>query len=124
MRSVAVLGVLVVLLALGACEREQKAIEQDLPATRVAKARADVQQIAAAVRLYQASFGALPASLEALTRAQTGGGVTSGPAHGLDPGPAGGVVGVPVCEAGRGPIHRQLVGRRAHRERARVIALC
>jgi hypothetical protein len=72
MRTVAALGVLVVLLALGACEREQKAIEQDLPAARVTKARADVQQIAAAVRLYQASFGALPASLEALTRAQTG----------------------------------------------------
>ncbi len=72
MRSVAALGVLVVLLALGACEREQKAIEQDLPAARVTKARADVQQIAAAVRLYQASFGALPVSLEALTQAQTG----------------------------------------------------
>ena len=72
MRTVAALGVLVVLLALGACEREQKAIEQGPPAARVTKARADVQQIAAAVRLYQASFGALPASLEALTQAQTG----------------------------------------------------
>jgi hypothetical protein len=71
MRSLVALGLLV-LLALGACEREQKAIEKDLPAARVTKARADVQQIAAAVRLYQASFGALPASLEALTQAQTG----------------------------------------------------
>jgi hypothetical protein len=72
MRTVAALGMLVVLLALGACEREQKAIEKDLPAARVTKARTDVQQIAGAVRLYQASFGALPASLEALTQAQTG----------------------------------------------------
>ena len=123
MRSVAVLGALVVLLALAACEREQKAIEKDLPAARIAKARTDVQAIAAAVRLHQASFGALPASLEALTRAQTAGGVTSGPLMASIPGPAGGVVGVPVCEAGRGPIHRQLVGRRGHRERARLIAL-
>jgi len=90
MRSVAVLGSLVVLLALAACEREQKAIEKDLPATRVAKARADVQQIAAAVRLYQASFGALPASLEALTRAETVGGVTSGPLMTSIPAPPAG----------------------------------
>ena len=71
MRTVAALGVVVVLLALGACEREQKAIEKDLPAARTAKARADVQQIAAAVRLYQASVGALPASLDVLTQPQT-----------------------------------------------------
>ena len=80
MRTVAALGVLVVLFALGACEREQKAIEKDLPAARVAKARADVQQIAAAVRLYQASVGSLPISLEALTQAQTGPLVASIPA--------------------------------------------
>src|ERR1700675_4766747 len=49
MRSMVTLGVLVVLLALWAGEREQKAIERDLPAARVAKARADVQQIAAVV---------------------------------------------------------------------------
>lgn len=90
MRSVAALGVLVVLLALGACEREQKAIEKDLPAARVTKARADVQQIAAAVRLYQASFGDLPVSLEALTQAQTSGGVTSGPLLGSIPAPPAG----------------------------------
>ena len=84
MRTVASLGVLVVLLALGACEREQKAIEKDLPAARVAKARADVQQIAAAVRLYRASFGALPASLEVLTQPQTAGG---GPLLGSIPAP-------------------------------------
>ena len=83
MRTVA-LGVLAVLLALGACEREQKAIEKDLPAARSAKARADVQQIAAAVRLYQASSGALPASLEVLTQPQTAGG---GPLLGSIPAP-------------------------------------
>jgi hypothetical protein len=87
MRSVAVLSLLVVLFVLGACEREQKAIEKDLPAARVTKARADVQQIAAAVRLYQASSGALPASLEALTQAQTTGGVSSGPLLGSIPTP-------------------------------------
>ena len=90
MRAIAALGVLVVLLVLGACDREQKAIEKDLPAARVAKARADVQQIAAAVRLYQASFGALPASLEALTQAQAAGGVTSGPLLGSIPAPPAG----------------------------------
>lgn len=90
MRSVAALGVLVVLLALEACEREQKAIEQDLPAARVAKARTDVQQIAAAVRLYQVSFGSLPVSLDALTQAQTAGGVTSGPLLGSIPAPPAG----------------------------------
>ena len=90
MRSVAVLGTLVALLALGACEREQKAIEKDLPAARIAKARTDVQAIAAAVRLHQASFGALPVSLEALTQAQTAGGVTSGPLLASIPAPPAG----------------------------------
>ena len=90
MRTVAALGVLVVLLALVACEREQKAIEKDLPAARATKARADVQQIAAAVRLYQAGFGALPASLEALTQAQTSGGVTTGPLIASIPAPPAG----------------------------------
>ena len=75
MRYVAVLGAFVlILVGLGACERQQKAIEQDLPAARAAKARADVEQIAAAVRLYQASVGELPGTLLALTRPQTGGG--------------------------------------------------
>ena len=66
-------------LAVVACQREQKAIEQDLPAARATKARADAQQIAAAVRLYQTTFGALPGSLEQLTQAQTVNGVTGGP---------------------------------------------
>jgi hypothetical protein len=90
MRTVAALGVFVVLLALGACERDQKAIEKDLPAARVIKARADVQQIAAAVRLYQTSFGALPATLEVLTRPQTAGAVISGPLLASIPAPPAG----------------------------------
>jgi hypothetical protein len=90
MRAVAAFGVLVILLALGACEGQQKAIEKDLPAARATKARADVQQIAVAVRLYQANFGALPASLEALTQAQTAGGVTSGPLLASIPAPPAG----------------------------------
>ena len=90
MRLTAALGLLVVLLALGACEREQKAVDQDLPAARVIKARADVQQIAAAVRLYRASVGALPGTLEVLTRAQTAGGVTSGPFLASIPAPPAG----------------------------------
>jgi hypothetical protein len=88
-RAVA-LGLVSVVLALGACQREQKAIEQDLPATRATRARADAQQIARAVRLYQTTFGALPVSLEALTRAHTAGGVTGGPfLASIPPPPAG-----------------------------------
>ena len=73
--------VLVAVLALGlvACEREQKGIGEDLPAARATKARADAQAIASAVRQYQAAFGALPESLDALLQAQTVSGVTGGP---------------------------------------------
>jgi len=72
-------ALLVAGLAVAACQREQKAIEQDLPAARATKARADAQQIAGAVRMYQTTFGALPTSLEQLTQAQTLNGVTGGP---------------------------------------------
>ncbi len=89
MRS-ATLGLVVLLLAIRASEREQKAVEQDLPAARVTKARADVQQIAAAVRLYRESVGALPVSLEALTQPQASGGVTSGPLLASIPAPPAG----------------------------------
>src|SRR5262245_1158992 len=91
MRSAAaVLGLVLAMLTLGACEREQKAIQQDLPATRATKARSDVQQIAGAVRLYQTTFGTLPVSLDALTQAQTIGGVSGGPFLGAIPSaPAG-----------------------------------
>jgi type II secretory pathway pseudopilin PulG len=66
-------------LGLGACEREQKGISEDLPAARATKARADAQAIASAVRQYQAAFGALPESIEDLTEARTASGVTGGP---------------------------------------------
>jgi Type II secretion system (T2SS), protein G len=78
------------LLSLGSCEREQKMVQQDLPAARQTKARADAQQIARAVQAYQASFGDLPGSLEALTRAQTVGGVSGGPFLGSVPTPPAG----------------------------------
>lgn len=66
-------------LGLGACEREQTGISQDLPAARATKARADAQAIASAVRRYQVTFGALPESIEDLTEARTASGVTGGP---------------------------------------------
>jgi hypothetical protein len=83
-------GLAVALLALGGCEREQKAIEEDLPAARATRARADAQQIASAVRLYQSAFGALPESLDALTRSQAAGGVTAGPFLAAIPAPPAG----------------------------------
>ena len=79
MTRLRVLVPILLLVALTACEGEGKAIQQDLPATRTTKARADAQQIARAVQLYQATFGTLPPSLEALTRAETVGGVRGGP---------------------------------------------
>jgi hypothetical protein len=78
------------LLSLGSCEREQKMVQQDLPAARQTKARSDAQQIARAVQVYQATFGALPPSLDALTRAQTVGGVSGGPFLGSVPAPPAG----------------------------------
>jgi type II secretion system (T2SS) protein G len=77
--AAAALGLVLGFSGLAACEREQKAVQQDLPAARATRARADVQQIAAAVRLYRATFGALPVSLEVLTQAQTSGGTRGGP---------------------------------------------
>ena len=75
------------LLAIGSCEREQKMVQQDLPAARQTKARSDSQQIARAVQVYLATFGSLPESLDALTRAQTAGGVSGGPFLGTVPAP-------------------------------------
>ncbi len=86
--TAAALGLAV--LVLDACEREQKAVEQDLPAARATRARADVQQIAAAVQFYQATFGALPVSLDALTRAHTSGGISGGPFLASIPAPPAG----------------------------------
>ena len=78
------------LLALASCEREQKMVQQELPAARQTKARSDAQQIARAVQGYQATFGALPGSLDALARAQTVGGVSGGPFLGSVPAPPAG----------------------------------
>jgi type II secretory pathway pseudopilin PulG len=50
-----------------------------LPAARATRARADAQAIASAVRQYQASFQALPDSIDDLTQARTISGVTGGP---------------------------------------------
>src|SRR5262249_58576836 len=66
-------------LAMGACQREQKAISEDLPAARATKAKADADAIASATRQYQATFGTLPESIEDLTGARTVSGVSCGP---------------------------------------------
>src|SRR5258706_1638722 len=80
MRTVcAALALTLVLVSLGGCEREQKMIQEDLPAARQTKARSDALQIARAVQVYQATFGVLPESLDALTRPQTVGGASGGP---------------------------------------------
>ena len=79
MLRAAVLAVALLALALPACQREQKGISEDLPAARATKARADTQAIASAVRRYEATFGALPESIEDLTRARTASGVAGGP---------------------------------------------
>jgi len=79
MRFRAALGVFVLLASLGISEAQQKAIEVDLPAARIAKARADVQQIAKAVELYRASTGRLPESLMDLVRPEDKGGAKGAP---------------------------------------------
>ncbi len=78
LRAVAILPV-VLMVTLVACQREQKAISEDLPATRAVKAQADAQAIASAARQYQAMFGAPPDSIQDLTEARTVGGVSGGP---------------------------------------------
>ena len=74
--------VVVVALAFGlvACEQEKKAIEGAPSAARVAKAQADAQAIASAIRVYMATCGGqLPASLEELTTTKGVGGLACGP---------------------------------------------
>jgi len=68
-----------VVLALVACQREEKGISEDLPAARSARALADAQAIASAARQYQATFQALPDSIEDLIQSRTVSGVTGGP---------------------------------------------
>jgi type II secretory pathway pseudopilin PulG len=69
----------VLVVALVACQREQKAISEDLPAARATKAKADAQAIVSAVRQYQTTFGTLPESIQDLTEAGTVSGVSGGP---------------------------------------------
>jgi len=90
MRKTAVVLIALLSLGLGACEREQKGISEDLPAARATKARADAEAIASAVRQYQATFGALPESIGDLTEARTAGGVTGGPFLARVPAPPAG----------------------------------
>jgi hypothetical protein len=76
----AVLAIALLLTALLGCEREKRAIEEDLPASRIERARADARVIADAILLYSATFdGALPDSLTALTMQTTKDGTAAGP---------------------------------------------
>jgi hypothetical protein len=75
------------LLALVACEREEKMVREDLPMARTTKARTDVQMIATAVNTYRAACGALPESLEALTTQTVVSGAACGPVLGSIPAP-------------------------------------
>ena len=77
----ALIALLVLSVATGSagCERQRRAVEQDLPATRAEKARADAQALAEAVRVYAATFGRLPDSLGALTTVATVDGISGGP---------------------------------------------
>jgi hypothetical protein len=77
-------------LALGACEREEKMVREDLPMARATKARTDVQTIATAVNTYRVTCGSLPDSLEALTTKTTLSGIPCGPVLGSIPAPPAG----------------------------------
>src|SRR5215472_14219868 len=79
LKAAAVVLTVALSLGLGACQREQKGISEDLPAARATRARADAQAIASAVRQYQTMVGSLPDSLEALTQPQTTSGGPAGP---------------------------------------------
>src|SRR5260370_40972603 len=78
------------LLALSGCEREEKAVREDLPLARTTKARTDAQTIATAVNTYRGTCGTLPESLEALVTQTTVGGAPCGPALGTIPAPTTG----------------------------------
>ena len=78
------------LLSLSACEREEKAVREDLPLARTTKARSDVQAIAAAVSTYRVTCGALPESLEALVTQSSVNGAPCGPVLGSIPAPPAG----------------------------------
>ena len=67
------------LVALAGCEREKKAVKEDLPAARVAKAQADAAAIASAIATYSATCSELPESLADLVIPKTVGGAPCGP---------------------------------------------
>ena len=96
------LVVFLALLSLGVvgCERERKGISEDLPAARATKARADAQAIASAVRQYQATFGALPNSIEDLIEARTVAGTTGGPFLARIPAPPAGFTAYQYAKQG------------------------
>ena len=98
-RAVAIL-LAVASLGLVACEREQKGISTDLPAARATKARADARAIASAVRLYQATFGTLPNSIEDLIEARTVAGTTGGPFLARIPAPPAGFTAYQYAKQG------------------------
>ncbi|HUM17851.1 MAG TPA: type II secretion system protein GspG [Candidatus Nitrosotalea sp.] len=75
------------LLALVACEREEKMVREDLPLARTTKARTDVQTLATAVNTYRVTCGALPESLTDLTTQTTVSGAPCGPVLGSIPSP-------------------------------------
>lgn len=78
------------LLALVACEREEKMVREDLPLARATKARTDAQTIATAVNTYRVTCGSLPESLEALTTQTMVSGAACGPVLGSIPAPPAG----------------------------------
>ena len=75
------------LLALAACEREEKMVREDLPMARATKARTDVQMLAAAVNAFRTSCGKLPEALTTLTTPQMIDGAPCGPMIGSVPNP-------------------------------------
>ena len=75
------------LLVFSGCEREEKAVREDLPLARTTKARTDAQTIATAVNTYRVTCGALPESIEALVTQTTVGGAPCGPVLGSIPTP-------------------------------------
>ena len=80
MRALA--GLVLVGWLLMACDQPQqvqKAVEQDLPATRIERARGDAQTIAGAIQQYATLFGTPPDSLAELTAKTTKEGIAGGP---------------------------------------------
>jgi len=75
------------LLALTACEREEKMVREDLPMARATKARTDAQMLAAAVNAFRTSCGKLPEALTTLTTPQMVDGAPCGPMIGSVPNP-------------------------------------